>query len=92
LRRDTNHVILIEKQGYLSETATLTSGMGPAVAGNIIFGGLIGWGIDAASGAQYKLYPETINISLRAAESMAPSAAPQPVPSLTTSETNVQKN
>ena len=53
LRRDTNHVILIEKEGYISETATVSSGVGPAVAGNIILGGLIGGGIDAATGALY---------------------------------------
>ena len=51
LRRDSNHVILIEKDGYLPETVQITSGLGAAVAGNIIFGGLIGWGIDAAPGS-----------------------------------------
>ncbi len=78
LRRDTNHVILIEKEGYISETATVTSGLGPAVAGNIIFGGLIGWGIDAASGSQYKLYPETVNVALRPIGSVSQPSAPTP--------------
>ena len=35
-----------------------------AVAGNLIAGGLIGWGVDAISGAQYKLVPETVNLTL----------------------------
>ncbi len=39
LRKDTNHVVVLEKEGYSSETVTLTSGVGPAVAGNIILGG-----------------------------------------------------
>jgi hypothetical protein len=65
LRRDTNHAVLVEKDGYMSETVTLTSGVGAAVAGNIILGGLIGGGIDMASGAAYKLYPETINVALK---------------------------
>lgn len=72
LRRDTNHVILIEKDGYISETVMLTSGVGPAVAGNIILGGLIGGGIDAATGALYKLYPETVNVALRQIGSIPP--------------------
>ncbi len=58
------------------ETVTLTSGVGPAVAGNIIFGGLIGGGIDAASGAMYKLYPEMVNVALRPTSS--PVYAKQP--------------
>lgn len=32
--------------------------------GNIIAGGLIGWGIDAASGAQNNLTPKTISVTL----------------------------
>jgi hypothetical protein len=32
LRKDTNHVMLIEKPGYMSETVTLTSGVGGAIA------------------------------------------------------------
>jgi hypothetical protein len=49
----------------MSETVTLTSGVGGAIAGNLILGGIIGGGIDMASGAAYKLYPETINVALR---------------------------
>ena len=29
LRRDTNHVLLLEKDGYLPETVMITSGIGP---------------------------------------------------------------
>ncbi len=65
LRRDSNHVIVVEKEGYISETVTLTSGVGPAVAGNLLFGRLIGTAIDAGSGAMYKLYPETVDVELK---------------------------
>ena len=58
-------MVIIEKDGYVSETVTLTSGVGGAIAGNILLGGIIGGGIDMASGAAYKLYPETVNIALR---------------------------
>lgn len=36
--------------------------------GNIAAGGLIGWGVDAATGAQYKLVPETVNVELQPAK------------------------
>jgi hypothetical protein len=65
LRKDTNYVIVIEKDGYISETVMLTSGVGGAVAGNILLGGIIGGAVDMASGAAYKLYPETVNVALR---------------------------
>ena len=65
LRRDSHHMLLVEKDGYLSETVQITSGIGASVFGNIILGGLIGGGIDAASGAAYKLYPETVAVTLR---------------------------
>ena len=32
--------------------------------GNILAGGLIGWGVDATSGAQYNLTPEVISVKL----------------------------
>ena len=39
--------------------------MGGAVAGNLLLGGIIGGGVDMATGAAYKLYPETVNVALR---------------------------
>jgi len=65
LRRDSNHAVVIEKDGYMSETVILTSGVGAAIAGNILLGGFIGGGVDPATGAAYKLYPETVNVALR---------------------------
>jgi len=65
LLRKQNHVITIEKEGYESESVTLISVVSGAVAGNIILGGLIGTGIDAASGAAKKLTPESISVNLR---------------------------
>ncbi len=39
LLRNANHVIVIEKEGYLPETVALTSGIGAAVAGNLLSAG-----------------------------------------------------
>jgi len=65
LSRKANHMVTIEKEGYQSESVAITKSMGGAVAGNIIAGGLVGWGVDAVSGAQYNLNPTTVNVRLQ---------------------------
>jgi hypothetical protein len=65
-------MITLEKEGFESESVAITKSMGGAVAGNIIAGGLVGWGVDAVSGAQYNLHPETVNVRMRP---IAPAAA-----------------
>jgi hypothetical protein len=65
LKRKFDHIVEISKEGYQKETVNIKSVLSGAVAGNIIAGGLIGWGVDAASGAQWRLVPETINLRLR---------------------------
>ncbi len=65
LARKSSHVITLELAGYESESVTLKPSIGGAVAGNIIAGGIIGWGVDAGTGAQYNLNPDSINIRLR---------------------------
>lgn len=65
LARKQSHVITLEKDGYEAESVTLKPSIGGAVAGNIIAGGLIGWGVDASTGAQYNLFPDSVNLRLR---------------------------
>lgn len=65
VKRKTDHLLTIEKQGYQPESVAITRNVGGAVFGNILAGGLIGWGVDAMSGAQYNLTPATINLTLR---------------------------
>lgn len=65
LQRKFDHLLTISKEGYKTEIVKLIHTLSGAVAGNIIAGGLIGWGIDAASGAQYKLIPETVHVVLK---------------------------
>jgi len=64
LSRKQNHMVVIEKEGFTPESIAVTKSMGGAVAGNIIAGGLIGWGVDAMTGAQYNLAPNTISVRL----------------------------
>ena len=64
LKRKKDHIIVLKKNNYQDATTTIMHTLSGAVAGNIIAGGLIGWGVDAIDGAQYKLVPETVNLTL----------------------------
>jgi hypothetical protein len=73
LARKGNYVVTLALAGHETESITINRSMGGAVAGNIVAGGLIGWGVDAGTGAQYNLNPNSINIRLRrVSESVGP--------------------
>jgi hypothetical protein len=74
-KRKNDHLITIEKEGYLPESIGITRNIGGAVYGNILAGGLIGWGVDSISGAEYNLSPKTINVTLKVNTSSAPPVA-----------------
>ncbi len=64
VKRKRDHLIVIEKKDYAPKSIAVVKNVGGAVWGNIIAGGLIGWGVDAASGAQNNLTPKTISVKL----------------------------
>lgn len=64
LKRKHHQTLTISAPGYKTSTVQLQSVLSGAVAGNIIAGGLIGWGVDAATGGDSKLVPETISVTL----------------------------
>lgn len=64
LKRKHNHLVTISLDGYKTQQIPINKVMSGAVAGNILAGGLIGWGVDAANGSQYKLKPDTIAVVL----------------------------
>lgn len=66
-----------EKDGHPTSVASVKSTTKAMMAGNILFGGLIGVGIDAASGAAYD-YP--VMFQIRMNDAVANSVVPQPVP------------
>ena len=78
LSRKQSHVISLELAGYETENITLKPSMGGAVAGNIIAGGLIGWGVDASTGAQYNLHPDAVSARLRQKDTRQPAPAIPP--------------
>ena len=67
-KRKENFVVFINREGFepvevnvISETA----GAGAAgMAGNVLIGGIIGVGVDAATGATKKLTPNPIRVTL----------------------------
>lgn len=65
LKRKREHLISLSKEGFEDENVKLEPVLSGAVAGNIIAGGFIGWGVDAVSGSQYRLIPETVNVRMR---------------------------
>ena len=65
LQRKRDHSLVFELEGYQTEQVSVTHVISGAVAGNILAGGLIGWGVDAMTGAQYRLVPELVNVTLR---------------------------
>lgn len=58
-----NVAILCEKDGYLDGAGVLASTFEGMTVGNVLFGGLIGVGVDAASGAMHE-YPASVAIFL----------------------------
>jgi hypothetical protein len=62
--------------GYQQASTNLESGYGAGTFGNIILGGVIGWGIDSATGADNK-YPTSAQVNF------VPVAAPSPAPTPT---------
>ena len=64
LKRKNDHLLTIQKTGYQPKAVAVVRNVGGAVWGNIIAGGLIGWGVDAVSGAQYNLVPVTVSVKL----------------------------
>lgn len=65
LKRKYDHLITISKAGYEDESIRVEPVISGAVAGNIVAGGFIGWGVDAVNGSQYRLIPEVVQVRLR---------------------------
>jgi len=70
LSRRNNHVIEFQLDGYQPFAATMTHSVSGWVWGNIAFGGLIGFAVDAISGGIYKLTPDQITGTLAAKNAM----------------------
>jgi len=71
LKRKDKHIVKIELEGYQPYEIGITRKVSGWIAGNILFGGLIGLAVDAISGGMYKLSPDQITAELRDAGTSA---------------------
>lgn len=82
--RKKSFTVTASKPGYDSQSVfvgTKVSGKGAAgMAGNVLIGGVIGVGVDAATGAARDHFPNPVNIQLlpKGSTPAAPAAAPKP--------------
>jgi hypothetical protein len=58
------HLIRLEMQGYEPFEVMLNRKVSGWVWGNIVFGGFIGWAIDAATGGLYRIEPDSVMATL----------------------------
>jgi hypothetical protein len=64
LSRKDNHIVKLSMDGYAPAELTLTKSVSGWVWGNVVFGGLIGLGVDAISGGLYNLTPPQLQAAL----------------------------
>lgn len=65
LARKNRHSVRLTLDGYQPYEMMMSRSVDGWIAGNIVFGGLIGLAVDAATGGMYKLSPEQVNAELR---------------------------
>jgi len=79
MKRKSKFVVTVSKEGYQTQEVhvhgKVKEGGGAGFVGNAIFGGLIGAGVDAASGAALSLSPNPVKVELVPAGSAAPAVA-----------------
>jgi PEGA domain len=81
MKRKSEFVVTVSKDGYQTQEThihgVMKGGGGAALAGNAIFGGLIGAGVDASNGSLMNLKPNPLNVTLvPVAAGAAPVEAP----------------
>src|SRR3990172_12487095 len=64
LSRKESHRLEVSMEGHEPKVVEIKSAISAAVAGNIIFGGLIGVVVDSGSGASSTLTPEVVHVEL----------------------------
>ncbi len=67
-KRKESFSVTISKSGYVAQTVAVESRFsgtgGAAMAGNVLIGGVIGVGVDAATGAVKSHYPNPVSVTL----------------------------
>lgn len=84
LERKKAHTVVVSKDGYKESTKQIQSQLSWWLAGNAIFGGLIGLVVDLLSGGGYTLDPAEVHMALEsgAATAKIPAEALTPTPAV----------
>jgi hypothetical protein len=69
--------ITCTKECYVAGSSIIPSGTETMAAGNVVFGGIIGLGVDAASGAMNK-YPDMVTVAMMPDPACQPAAPARP--------------
>ena len=68
LKRNSDLTVVVKKAGYKTSRVQVTHQTATAgavgMAGNLVFGGIIGGGVDALSGATQELTPNPVRVQL----------------------------
>ena len=64
LKRNGTFLVTVKKEGYKEATVKIDGTTSAWIIGNVIFGGIIGSGVDLISGGAYDLKPERVDINL----------------------------
>jgi len=64
LKRKDNYLVTIKKEGYKEATVKIEGSTSAWIIGNVVFGGIIGCGVDLLTGGAYDLKPERLDINL----------------------------
>ena len=64
LPRKNEYQIQLAIDGYAPQTVALTRGTNGWIWGNLLFGWIIGFGVDFLTGSAYKLEPALVQVSL----------------------------
>jgi hypothetical protein len=70
VKRKDRHEVRLELEGHETYAVRLNRSVSPWFAGNLLYGGLIGLGVDAITGSMYQVSPSTVYVVLDPARSM----------------------
>ena len=92
MKRKSDFVVTVSKEGYQTQEArvhgVVKGGGAAGMAGNVIFGGLIGAGVDASNGSLMNLSPNPLKVTLvPVASAEQPATAPAAAPAASTATT-----
>jgi len=76
VERKQAHKILVSKEGYEESQSSTESKLSLWLAGNAIFGGVVGILVDVLSGGGYTIEPSAVAVTLKPVEGIGVSPAP----------------